>query len=74
MDERVLELAEALANSTVENGVDKIRARVKMRDPKFDGLCEECGDEIPEARLDTGATTCIECQVILEQRQAQFRR
>jgi RNA polymerase-binding transcription factor DksA len=74
MDERILELAEALANSLVENNVDRIRAQIRTRDPKFDGLCEDCGEDIPEARLDTGATTCIECAVIQERRRAQYKR
>lgn len=74
MDEKVLEMAEALANSRVENAVDKIRACVRARDPNFDGLCEDCREDIPEARLDTGAIRCVECQVILEQRQAQYKR
>jgi RNA polymerase-binding transcription factor DksA len=74
MDEKVLETAEALAAATVQNGVDKIRAQVKQRDPNFDGLCEDCGDTIPEARLDTGATLCLECKLIEERLRAQYRR
>jgi RNA polymerase-binding transcription factor DksA len=74
MDEKVLEIAEAVTQATVENGVAKIRAQVRKRDPLFDGACEECGDPIPDPRLDTGATTCLECQQTLERIQAQFKR
>ncbi len=74
MDERVLEIAEAVAEATVQNGVAKIQAKVKARDPEFSGECDECYDPIPEPRLDTGATTCLECQEILERLQAQYKR
>lgn len=74
MDERVLEIAEALTETIVQNGVDKIRALVRKRDPLFDGECTECNCAIPDQRLDTGATTCIDCQEILEREQALYRR
>jgi RNA polymerase-binding transcription factor DksA len=74
MDERVLEIAEALTNALVDNSVAQICATVKKRDPSFDGLCDDCTEAIPEARLETGAIRCIECQEVLEKRQAQFRR
>lgn len=73
MDERVLEIAEALTAALAENEVAKIRAKVQKRDPSFDGICVECDEPIPDARLDTGATTCLECQQFLELRQAQYR-
>lgn len=74
MDEKYLEVAEALVAAQLQNGVEKVCAQVRKRDPNFDGICEDCTDEIPEARLDTGATRCIECQEVLEFRQAQYRR
>lgn len=74
MDEKTLEMAEALTTALVDNGIERIRAQVKRRDPNFDGSCEECGDSIPEARLDTGAVTCIECQELLEQQRAHYRK
>lgn len=74
MDEKVLEIAEAVTEATVKNGVDKIRAKVRKRDPLFDGACEECDAQIPDLRLDTGATTCLECQERLEKLQAQYKR
>ena len=40
-----------------------------------DPECEDCGQEIPQARRDAApwATTCIECQVIREQRGRHVR-
>jgi RNA polymerase-binding transcription factor DksA len=74
MDEKMLEFAEALASAQLQNGIDKVRAKVRERDPNFSGLCEDCSDDIPEARLNTGATTCVECQTERELRQAQYKR
>lgn len=74
MDEKAFEQAEALTSAIVENNVDRIRSQVKPRDPAFDGNCDDCGDPIPVKRLDTGATTCIECQEVREQRSRQFAR
>lgn len=73
MDEKAFELAAAVTGALTENGIDKIRAQVRKRDPNFDGYCEDCADPIPEARLDTGATTCLECQQVRERVAAQYR-
>lgn len=66
MDERTLESAEALTAATVQDSIARIRSQVRPRDPSFDGDCEECGERIPDARLDTGARTCIDCQEFIE--------
>ncbi len=38
--------------------------------------CEECGVEIPQARRDAapGCRTCVDCQNLLDQRNAGVRR
>jgi RNA polymerase-binding transcription factor DksA len=74
MDEKTLEFAEALAASLLENGIEKVRAQVRQRDPNFDGLCVDCSDEIPERRVDTGAVTCTECQQERELRALHYKR
>lgn len=51
------------------------------RRPRWVGIhmanaeCEECGDEIPTARRQAApwATTCIECQQILEEKRRHVR-
>ena len=73
MDERVLELAEAQYLATVDDRVAKIREKVKPRDPDFDGRCVECGDPIPDQRVQLGAATCIDGQEHLE-REERLRR
>ncbi len=74
MDEKVLEIAELVTAATVQNGVDKIRALVRKRDPLFDGACTECSEPVPDQRLDTGATTCLDCQETLERHRALYKR
>jgi RNA polymerase-binding transcription factor DksA len=74
MDEKGFEIAEAITTALVDNGVKKVQAQVRPRDPLFDGECIECTEPIPEARLNTGAQTCLECQEVLEKIQAQYRR
>lgn len=74
MDEKGFELAEAATQALVDNGIKKVRSQIKARDPDFCGECLECGEPIPEARLDTGAETCIECQQDLEHQAKQYKR
>jgi DnaK suppressor protein len=74
LDEKLLEMAEALTAAITESNVTKICSKVKARDPLFDGNCEDCSEPIPEARLNTGATLCLECKQYQEQQEAHFRR
>ena len=66
MDERILELAELEQLASVEKEVAKVRARVKMRAPTFDGTCVECGEAVHPQRITFGADTCFPCQTELE--------
>jgi RNA polymerase-binding transcription factor DksA len=74
MDERELEHAERVAQSEIEEGIRKVLAKNKAPDPDFDGLCIECGDEIPAKRIALGATTCVSCQSDIEHRNKQYRK
>lgn len=74
MDEKGFEIAEAITTALVANGVEKVVAQVRKRDPLFDGLCTLCDNAIPELRLDTGAQTCISCQERKEFLQARYKR
>jgi phage/conjugal plasmid C-4 type zinc finger TraR family protein len=55
-------------NDTVSDAVSAARARL----PSGEGAthCEECGEEIPEARRHAlpGARTCVACQSSLDRR------
>ena len=74
MDENVLLMAEALARSEVEEGVRRAVAKLPKQPVNFDGLCEDCGGEIPAPRIKFGATTCVTCQTLRERRASLTRR
>lgn len=43
--------------------------------PDFDGNhCIECGEKIPEKRLNLGRIRCYECQTALEKKNKQYGR
>ncbi|MGP5308068.1 TraR/DksA family transcriptional regulator [Vreelandella alkaliphila] len=52
-----------------------LSSRLSLYIPNPDPECEDCGQEIPQARRDAApwATTCIECQSIREQKARQKR-
>lgn len=52
-----------------------LSSRLSLYIPNPDPECEDCGQEIPQARRDAApwATTCIECQGIREQKARQKR-
>lgn len=56
---------------------DAIR-RARKLEPvpdSFDGVhCEDCGDEIPLARLELGKFRCVRCQSIREMHTGYFKR
>lgn len=70
MDEKYLEMAEALTAAEVTSGLSSVRANLqKQTHPDFDGkhcVQEDCGDEIPKLRLDAGRVRCTECESRLE--------
>lgn len=66
MDEKLLEMAEQLSASLVDEGIRKAKASLPTQPESFDGLCLECGESIGAPRLRFGAVTCIECQEHLE--------
>lgn len=68
MDENVLVMAEALARSEVEAGIERVVNRLPKQPPNFDGRCVDCRDKIPTARITFGAVTCLPCQEIRELR------
>ena len=56
--------------------MEQIRARnMPEEHPDFDGhSCIECGDEIPQARLDLGKIRCVHCQSALEKRGKMYAK
>lgn len=74
MDESTLLMAEALAQSIVETGVRRIIAKLPQQPVNYDGACEDCGDQLPEARIKFGAITCVSCQTLRERRDSITRK
>ena len=68
MDENVLLMAETLTQRMVEDGIKRATEALPKQPANFDGLCVECGDDIPAPRIKFGAITCVPCQTLLERR------
>lgn len=68
MNEKDLELADALAQAQRDNGIaNSKRAMAPQRHPNFDGLhCVDCEVEIPAARLAMHRVRCTGCQAYIE--------
>ena len=63
---------QASAYQMRENAIALARAKEAMAPethPDFDGeCCVDCGDDIPQARLDMGKVRCVICQGKLERK------
>ena len=64
MDENFLEQAEANNRSEIEAGIKRAQAR-QLKPSNFDGSCD-CGELIPEKRIELGYYRCFYCQDRLE--------
>lgn len=74
MDESTILMAQALAQSEVEAGIKRAVDQLPKQPPDFDGCCVSCGEEIPAARINFGAITCVPCQSLLERRRSSMRQ
>ncbi|WP_445157391.1 TraR/DksA C4-type zinc finger protein [Halomonas sp. E14] len=74
--EQQYETAAALAERERLDALERHRARMASETPSPDGLCEECGDEIPARRLEAlpNARTCVPCQEVRDQQQQRYAR
>lgn len=68
MDEHLVLQAEALAQSQIDDAIQRARANLPVLPLNWDGLCTACGDPVPVARINFGASTCVTCQSHLERR------
>ena len=73
MDENFIMMAQALAQSEVEAEIKRAVAQLPKQPPNFDGCCVSCGEEIPAARINFGAITCVPCQTDRERRLLHLR-
>nr|WP_300309249.1 TraR/DksA C4-type zinc finger protein [Halomonas sp.] len=65
-----------IATELMERRLEGILAQRRLPDALVtDDECEECGSEIPAARRKAApwATTCIECQTMLEEKRHHVR-
>lgn len=76
--ERISDESDRASKIELENTqecVDKVLASIERPPSDFDGIhCIECDQEIPQARLATGAFRDIYCQELIELRRKQTRR
>ena len=57
-----------------EEGVKRVLNRIEKAPQDFDGTnCYDCDNQIPKARLDTGAFRCIVCQTKHELKKRNHR-
>lgn len=68
MNERQIESSEASLEDKKNKAIEEIRARLPTQPPDFDGMCVECGDDIPALRIKFGAINCVMCQEIAEKK------
>ena len=73
MDENIILMAQALAQSEVEAGIKRAVSQLPKQPPDFDGCCIDCGEELPTPRLSFGAITCVPCQTDRERRRLHMR-
>lgn len=70
MDERHLEMADAVTAAIVNEGISQAR-RQQSRPADFEGFCG-CGTEVPVERIAQGRYNCVPCQTALEHRSKLF--
>lgn len=71
LNDKTLEFAERIMSSAVEERV--AQARVRQCDkPKFIGwdgeTCFDCGNDMPEERIEMGRVRCVHCQSVAERK------
>jgi phage/conjugal plasmid C-4 type zinc finger TraR family protein len=74
-NEEEAEIAQLNSIITNQNAIGKVQAELaKQRSQPSLCECEECGEEIPEARrlAQRGVTRCIYCQELFERKQKGF--
>ncbi len=76
-NEEEAEVAQINSLISNQNAVDAVRNQLaKQAEKPSAEFCEECGEDIPEARrkLVPGVQLCIHCQTRLERFKANYRQ
>lgn len=72
-----VDMASHLALSYTENALKMHREKNKKKtlSPDFDGVtCVECGDDLPQVRIEMGVDLCTSCQTDIEEREKLIKR
>ena len=76
-NEEEAEIAQIQSLLSNQNAISAVQAQLaKQRSQPSAEFCEECGEDIPEARrkLVPGVQFCIHCQTRLERFKANYRQ
>lgn len=75
-DEKTYERAALLEQQERDAAIARQRELMQQTTPSPDGNCIDCGDPIPERRLQAqpNAARCTECQEIEDQKNRMARR
>lgn len=73
MDEHHILAAEALTQSEIDAGIRRAQQSLPKLPENWDGLCVKCDEPVPQARINFGASTCLRCQTLLEQKHSRTR-
>ena len=76
-NEEEAEVAQINSLISNQNAINAVQAALaKQREQPSAEFCEECGEDIPEARrkLVPGVQLCIHCQTRLERIKANYRQ
>lgn len=71
LNDKTLEMAERLSASVVEERVQAARVRQCDRHEfySWDGeTCFDCGEDLPEERVEMGRVRCVPCQTVAEKK------
>jgi RNA polymerase-binding transcription factor DksA len=71
----VSDMASKVEESNNALALDRILSKIEKAPDDFDGIhCIDCGQEIIQARLNTGAFRDIHCQEVHERKISLYRR
>lgn len=74
-EDKMIEMAEAIAQDIVDNGIHKASKMFASPPPQgYDGTCPECGEPVPEARQKLNRYNCVDCQELSERAAKQSRQ
>lgn len=71
LNDKTLEMAERLVAAQVDSQIAKARTRQCDLDKfaSWDGeTCFDCGEDVPEERIEMGRVRCVHCQSVAEKK------